>query len=862
MSEWHRLGEAYYRRTVLYDLTWSISNLDGFMLAMSADAGLIALTRDPHQLVAVSDSSIDHNIHIYTGAGQLFEVVRWDVTARIVAIGFTWHDELVVVSDDGQARLYTWLVPTYQQDTPCLEATPTSYYYAYALGDDAAEYGIARALIQPHRLWALLRNGMVVEASFSHTDVWPEEMPTLDVQVVPPLCTPRPRLCAWAPMHHQVLLCTDTGAWKLDQHHSYASVSAAQSMQGASFSLNGKYVAWLDEHQQLHVDTADFSRRLRTYDIRTSQAYQAAPMALRAAPLLDDDSLFGQVSDKGGLGGSGVYCMTWCKDNAVALAMYEHVLLLGPYDEPLVFHVRGIPHIYSSADGLHIVHIDAHEHMALAEAPTLAALRPGSTNSAAILLDASRMAQQQNPHAYEAVRAIQDSLSEAVQACIEAATFEWQAPTQQTLIQAALFGRTFLDAYDPARMLQVSHMCRVLHAVRSPSIGIPAAYDESMPLILYRLASRNQHKLAVQICTFLGIRADPVLKHWARAKVARAHPTRGNEQLAHVIMDKFQAAGAVNYASIARCAWQAGHPRIATTLLECEVRAREQIPLLLRMQEHRLALRKAVESGDTDLVYQVLFALQRTLARGALFRTVQSLIWTELPPSPWAMGLCPPATPTYTDLASHLLVSYARDQDPGMLHDFLYQDDRHADMALLCMDEARRMDAPLRAEVLRRAQCHFDEDRACAWPARLTGEACSLLGIQAAIKSEGGGDLEGASLYDTILACLENPALEHRAEKLKHTFSVPNSRYYGLRVRTYVKMRNIEALLRLVSSHKPPHGYVFIVRALIQADLVDAACTFVGKGASDKASKHRLLTYIERGPHTPAIRAALQGALP
>ena len=161
------------------------------------------------------------------------------------------------------------------------------------------------------------------------------------------------------------------------------------------------------------------------------------------------------------------------------------------------------------------------------------------------------------------------------------------------------------------------------------------------------------------------------------------------------------------------------------------------------------------------------------------------------------MGLCPPATPTYTDLAPHLLVSYARDQDPGMLHDFFYQDDRHADMALMCMDEAQRMDVSSRAEALRRAQRHFDEDRTCAWPARLTGEACSLLGLQAAIKSEGGGDLEGASLYATILACLENPALEYRAEKLQHTFSVPSSRYYGLRVRAYIKTRNMLSLIHI-----------------------------------------------------------------
>ena len=133
-AEWQKLGDAYYRRTIQYELGWSVQRLDEFLVASSADMGWIALTRDPEQLVALGDTSaMEPKIQVYTGAGQLFETLPWDAHARIVGLGFTWRDELVVVADDGHVRLYSWLVPYHhpQQHSggmSCIEATPTSYY--------------------------------------------------------------------------------------------------------------------------------------------------------------------------------------------------------------------------------------------------------------------------------------------------------------------------------------------------------------------------------------------------------------------------------------------------------------------------------------------------------------------------------------------------------------------------------------------------------------------------------------------------------------------------------------------------------------------------------------------------------------
>jgi len=56
--------------------------------------------------------------------------------------------------------------------------------------------------------------------------------------------------------------------------------------------------------------------------------------------------------------------------------------------------------------------------------------------------------------------------------------------------------------------------------------------------------------------------------------------------------------------------------------LDYEPRAGEQVPLLISMQEDERALNKAIESGDTDLVYLVLIHLKKKLALSDYFRMV------------------------------------------------------------------------------------------------------------------------------------------------------------------------------------------------------------------------------------------------
>jgi hypothetical protein len=96
--------------------------------------------------------------------------------------------------------------------------------------------------------------------------------------------------------------------------------------------------------------------------------------------------------------------------------------------------------------------------------------------------------------------------------------------------------------------------------------------------LLSRLTLRNHHLLCLRMSAFLHIRPDPILKHWARAKIARSRPAvgalaqgatstsgaRADDEICDAIVKKFEMQPAVSYADIAKTAWNAGRIRLAT----------------------------------------------------------------------------------------------------------------------------------------------------------------------------------------------------------------------------------------------------------------------------------------------------------
>ncbi|PNX69531.1 vacuolar sorting-associated protein 16, partial [Trifolium pratense] len=80
----------------------------------------------------------------------------------------------------------------------------------------------------------------------------------------------------------------------------------------------------------------------------------------------------------------------------------------------------------------------------------------------------------------------------------------------------------------------------------------------------------------------------------------------------------------ISYAAVAAHADKNGRRKLAALLVEHEPRSSKQVPLLLSIGEEDIALMKATECGDTDLVYLVLFHIWQMRQPLEFFGTIQA----------------------------------------------------------------------------------------------------------------------------------------------------------------------------------------------------------------------------------------------
>ncbi|TNN36874.1 Vacuolar protein sorting-associated protein 16 [Liparis tanakae] len=182
---------------------------------------------------------------------------------------------------------------------------------------------------------------------------------------------------------------------------------------------------------------------------------------------------------------------------------------------------------------------------------------------------------------------------------------------------AASFGKCFLSDFSPALFLNTCRELRVLNAVRESGVGLPLTHTQ-YPDQFY--------PLAIEMCRYLKIPdyqgVSRVLKHWASCKVQQKDLS--DEAIARTVCVKVGDSPGVSYSHIAAKAYECGRTELAIKLLDFEARSGEQVPLLLKMKRSQLALSKAVESGDTDLVYTVVTYLKNEMNRGDFFMTLRN----------------------------------------------------------------------------------------------------------------------------------------------------------------------------------------------------------------------------------------------
>uniref|UniRef100_A0A4W3IMZ5 Vacuolar protein sorting-associated protein 16 homolog n=1 Tax=Callorhinchus milii TaxID=7868 RepID=A0A4W3IMZ5_CALMI len=319
--------------------------------------------------------------------------------------------------------------------------------------------------------------------------------------------------------------------------------------------------------------------------------------------------------------------------NPCVVGIWDKLLLVvGSSKEKIKFHLDEEVHLVPEIDGVRIIGASRHEFLhevppACQDVFKIASMAPG-----ALLLEAHKEYEKESQKADEYLREIKDQnlLFEAVQQCIEAAGHEYEPEMQKTLLRAASFGKCFISNFPPDMFVRMSRDLRVLNAIRDSTIGIPLSYPQyqqiTMEVLIDRLVLRRLYPLSIKICEYMKISefkgASRILAHWACYKVQQKEEP--DDSIARVINDKLGDTPGISYSEIAARAYDCGRTELAIKLLEYEPRSGEQVPLLLKMKRSNLALHKAIESGDTDLVYTVVMHLKNEMSRGDFFMTLQN----------------------------------------------------------------------------------------------------------------------------------------------------------------------------------------------------------------------------------------------
>lgn len=437
----------------------------------------------------------------------------------------------------------------------------------------------------------------------------------------------------------------------------------------------------------------------------------------------------------------------------------------------------------------------------------------GSNSPASVLLDAVDQLEKKSPKADENIQMIRASLPDAVAACVEAAGQEFSIHWQKQLLKAASFGKSVLDLYSSDDFVSMCEKIRVLNAVRDYRIGLPITYDEYQYLtpekLIQRLINRREYLLAIRLSEYLRLPTNKIHVHWASQKVRNS--TDNEDTICKTVVNKLHNKQGISFEVIARSAYDEGRSYLATQLLDHETRAGKQVPLLLLMEEDEIALDKAIESGDTDLVFFVLLHLKKKLPLASFFRVLNN-----------------------RPVATALVESSARSQDQELLKDLYYQDDRRLDGANLLFSDALAQSAPqTKIDKLKLASKLLADSK----DPTATLHQKSYLEAQQLIRIQDGLDRDidpprytGLSLNETLTRLVRS-GYSKRAAKLQADFRVPDKTWSWIRLRALVANRDFLEIEEMSKQRKSAIGWEPFFSEVLGAGNPKLAAMFVPKCA-------------------------------
>ncbi|KAI5864576.1 vacuolar protein sorting-associated protein 16 [Durotheca rogersii] len=756
---WEKVGDQFYRKTQLYTAIFDQDlDLDNYIAAGAPYGGAVAICRDETKIISYQPSkSSKPSIDIYSCAGKLLKSIPWE-KGSIKGLGWSEDEKLLVVGYDGTVRCYYNLQGDFTQ---------------FTLGREAEDFGVRECRFYDHGMVALLTNNVLVSVSS-----YDEPRPKLLVS------PPEGDVHAWAIISPsftlsrsvEVLLSIGKTVYVVDATECEDRFLDIGPFSHISVSPNGKFAALYASDGKAHVITADFQSRLSEHDSRS----QLTPKYLE-----------------------------WCGNDAVVIAWEDEVNVVGPNNAVASFVYEGRVHVIADHDGVRLLTNDVCDFLQKVPDVTDEVFRYGTQSPASVLLDAVEQLENQSPKADDNIQLIRPNLVEAVDTCVAAAGHEFNIHWQKQLLKAASFGKSVLDIYNSDDFVDMCETLRVINAVRYYEIGLPLSYEQYQRLtpegLIQRLINRHEYLLALRIAGYLRLPTDRIYVHWASAKVRVG--TEDDDSICRLVVEKLSGKPGISFEAIARAAYDEGRGRLATELLNHEPRAGRQVPLLLSMEEDEIALDKAIESGDSDLILFVILHLKKKLPLASFFRVINS-------------------RPVATALVES---SAALENDNALLKDLYYQDDRRVDGAGVFIREAlNQLDARTSSDKLALAAKLLSDSRENTFEVASVKEAATLLRMQEALDRDLTDSFTGLSVNETLFKLIRL-GYQNKAKKIQSEFKVPEKVVWWIRLRALVAKRDWNEIEDIAKSRRSPIGWEPFFNQILQAGNPRLAASFIPK---------------------------------
>ncbi|KAL4852826.1 hypothetical protein ACK3TF_006093 [Chlorella vulgaris] len=826
-EEWQLVDTSYYSRRQLYALDWGGGGGGGggFDLAFmrvfpAAVGGPVAALRDESKLVLYVGGLSKPDIQILSASGAALGRVLWD-GGRVVAVGWTAAEQLLVLDDRAQVHMFG--------------VRGERLATQFSMGQEVEEQGVEAALVFPDGLVVLTPSGhlwCVPDVAEPRLQRLPDPVPGTSLglvagagsgvhcmAVIPPSVSSSGAL--------EVIAAVEDSVRVVDASEALPTPVFEGPILRLAVSPCGRFVAGYGQDGTIHVWSADLSEVVTRVGLAETELDLVNSLGAEAVP----DTLPEQV--------------VWCGSDAVLL-FWEGVgaLLVTLEGGWRWWDVgSGGPAAFAAeVDGLRIMTSTRHQLLRRVPPPAVRVLEMGSTCPGALLYDARRLFDAHDARAtgelLELVRG--GEVGAAAEDCLAAAAAELDPLKQAALLKASCYGRAF-KALEPGAgssgggnnggggsggtqsgggngkgpgdrrrlTVDVARRLRVLNALRDSTTAMPLTMPQleaqGLPAVVSRLVGRRHYLLAQRICQALGLPSEQVLVRWACDKISAAASSLPDDQLMAALQAKLSGHSGVRYAAVAAHAAAEGRRHLAALLLDHERCAADQVPLLLQLGEDERALDKAVESGDSDLVFQVVLAMWRRLERataaataagsssrpGSVVSASQDRFWQAVARKPAALAF---------------FAKYYRQQDPQLLlelYSAMGQQEAAAELHLQAALElaaggmatepvvqrelTRSREAYSRATDAQQARDHKWEAAAVQALGRLREQQLEL---QASSRREG---FVGLSVADTIRLCLRL-GLRDQAQRLARDFKVPDRQLALLTARVLAAQHDWAAL--------------------------------------------------------------------